>query len=229
MSILLYELVGRDDRRFSPYCWRARMALAHKGVDAECLPVKFTEKAKIAFSGQKLVPILIDGARTVADSWAIACHLEDAYADRPSLFGGPSGRALARVVNHWVDRVVQPALIRPIIGDLFTIVHPDDRAYFRETREARFGASIEALHETRAEYLDAARRALEPARLALAEQPYLSGEAPAYGDYVLFGSLQWLRLVSPQPIIEPADPLHPWRERLLDLFDGYARAVPAAA
>ena len=24
MTIQLYELAGKDDRRFSPYCWRAR-------------------------------------------------------------------------------------------------------------------------------------------------------------------------------------------------------------
>lgn len=32
MSLKLFELVGIDaSRPFSPYCWRARMALAHKG------------------------------------------------------------------------------------------------------------------------------------------------------------------------------------------------------
>ena len=43
MSLTLYELCGADDRRFSPYCWRARMAVAHKGFDAEYIPMGFTE------------------------------------------------------------------------------------------------------------------------------------------------------------------------------------------
>ena len=30
MTIELYDLVGRDERMFSPYCWRIRMALEHK-------------------------------------------------------------------------------------------------------------------------------------------------------------------------------------------------------
>lgn len=39
MSLKLYELVGTDAARpFSPYCWRTRMALAHKGLTAESLP-----------------------------------------------------------------------------------------------------------------------------------------------------------------------------------------------
>lgn len=33
MTIQLYELVGADDRRFNPFCWRTRMALAHKRLD----------------------------------------------------------------------------------------------------------------------------------------------------------------------------------------------------
>jgi hypothetical protein len=32
MSIVLYELTGAEGRCFSPYCWRALMALAHKGL-----------------------------------------------------------------------------------------------------------------------------------------------------------------------------------------------------
>jgi hypothetical protein len=33
MAIKLYDLAGAEtDRRFSPYCWRARMALVHKGL-----------------------------------------------------------------------------------------------------------------------------------------------------------------------------------------------------
>ena len=41
----LYELAGADEnRRFSPYSWQARMELAHKGLEVECLTWYFTEK-----------------------------------------------------------------------------------------------------------------------------------------------------------------------------------------
>ena len=32
MTRILHELHGRDGHRFSPYCWRAIMALKHKGL-----------------------------------------------------------------------------------------------------------------------------------------------------------------------------------------------------
>ena len=61
MARELFDLAAGDDTvRFSPYCWRIRMALAHKGLDVNMVPVRFTEKDKIAFSGQKLVPVLRD-------------------------------------------------------------------------------------------------------------------------------------------------------------------------
>jgi hypothetical protein len=36
MARTLYDLAGADpDLRFSPYCWRTRLALAHKGLEVE--------------------------------------------------------------------------------------------------------------------------------------------------------------------------------------------------
>ena len=89
------------------------MALWHKGLEADFIPVQLGQKNKIAFSGQKLVPVLReDDGRVIHDSWTIACYLEDAYGDRPSLFGGAAGRAGARFLDSWVDSAVHPALIR---------------------------------------------------------------------------------------------------------------------
>lgn len=82
MAITFYDLCGRASKRYSPYGWRTRMALAHKGLDYSLELVKFTEKHKLEFSGQPLVPVIRDGERVVNDSWAIAEYLEDAYADR---------------------------------------------------------------------------------------------------------------------------------------------------
>ena len=100
MAIELYELVGRDDRRFSPYCWRTRMALEHKGLDYKTIPVRFTDKDLIAFSGQGRIPVIKDGETVVSDSWAIAEYLEQTYGDRPSLFGGETGQQLAPIVEQ---------------------------------------------------------------------------------------------------------------------------------
>ena len=51
MARKLYELQGSEDKRLSPYCWRSRMALAHKELETEFIPVQFGQMEKISFSG----------------------------------------------------------------------------------------------------------------------------------------------------------------------------------
>ena len=47
MTIILYDLAGADGRRFSSNCWCTRLALAHKGLDCETVPTRFTEIGQI--------------------------------------------------------------------------------------------------------------------------------------------------------------------------------------
>ena len=144
MSRVLYDLAGAEsDRRFSPYCWRAKLALAHKGLSFDTLPWHFSDKAALAFSGQGAVPVLVDGERTVSDSWKIALYLEETYPDAPSLFGTPQGRATAHFINDWSDRVLNPALGRCLVPDILACLQESDRAYYRSTREARYGGTLE--------------------------------------------------------------------------------------
>lgn len=228
MTLMLYERLCAGDRRPSPYCWRARLALAHKGLTPEVRAIKFTEAERVAFSGQGKVPVLVDGDAVVFDSWAIACHLEARHPGAPALFGGPGGREATRLLNHWVDQGLQRAFAPILAPSAHAVAHPDDRAYYRETREARWGMTLEALRAGRAAYREALDRALEPLRARLAEAPFLCGAAPAYGDYLVFAEFQWARCVDPEDLLAPGDrDLRSWRGRMLDLFDGLARSVPA--
>ena len=231
MARKLYDLAGAEaDRRFSPYCWRTKLALAHKGIEVETIPWRFTEKDVIAFSGQGRVPVLIDGDTVVFDSWTIANYLEDTYPDRPSLFGGEGGRALARFVNNWADAILHGAMIRLVVADIHAHVHEKDKVYFRESREKRFGATLEQVVADREQRLPAFRQSLEPLRLTLKSQPYLCGEAPAYADFIVLGSFQWCRCISPIKLLEPDDPVAQWRERILASFGGMpGRAIGYAA
>ena len=224
MTLKLYDLAGADpERRFSPYCWRVRLALAHKGLPVETIPWRFADKAVIAPSGQDKVPVLIDGDRWVADSWAIAVYLEETYADRPSLFGPPPARALTRFYAAFADSMI-PRILPFILCDILAQLDEGDRAYFRASREKRLGTTLEAFSADREAKLPAFRQSLAPLRTALAEQPFFSGDAPLYADYALFGPFQWARCVSPFQILAPDDPVAAWRGRMLDLFGGLARA-----
>lgn len=219
----LYDLAGaEEDRRFSPFCWRARLALAHKGLEAKTIPWRFTEKDRIAPTGQGRVPVLVDDGRWIADSWAIANHLEDAYPDRPSLFGDGAARALSRFYNNWTDGVLHPALIRLTVLDIWRHVHDKDKDYFRRSREERFGQTLEAVTAGREERLSGLAQTLAPLRLTLQAQPFLGGTAPLYADYIVFGAFQWVRAISDFRVLAPDDPVAAWRGRMLGLYDGLA-------
>ncbi len=226
MALKLFELLGDDDRRFSPFCWRARMALAHKGLKAEYVACRFTDKSLFAFSGQDRVPVLQDGEVAVADSWDIACYLEDSYPDRPSLFGGAVGRGEARFINEWIPALSRPILMS-VIKDILDHSHPDDRAYFRLSREKRFGRTLEELDAERDSHREAIDANMVPLRMTLRKQPFICGDAPAYGDYIVFGAFQWARIISPMRLVEPGDEIYDWRARMLDLFDGLGRDIVA--
>jgi len=219
----MYDLAGAEaDRRFSPYCWRIRMALAHKGLEVETIPWRFTDKAVLAPTKQGRVPVLVDGDRWVNDSWAIANYLEDTYPDRPSLFGGGAGRALSRFPANWADAVLHAGLAGLVVRDILDHVAEQDRDYFRTSREERFGRTLEAVVADREARLPAFRDTLTPLRLTLRNQPFLGGETPLYADYAVFGGFQWARCISAFKLLAPDDPIHAWRGRMLGLYGGLA-------
>lgn len=230
LPLRLYELTGADDScRFSPYCWRIRLALAHKGLPVETIAWRFHEKEAIAASGQGKVPVLVDGEQWVSDSWAIAEYLDRQYPERPSLLGDASLKATTRFINQWVADSVHPALARVILPDVHAVLDEADKDYFKRTREAAFGVSLEALAGQREASLQAFREVLKPLRSTLALQDYLAGEAPAYADHIVFGAFQWARIVSTQPLLAQDDPITAWCGRMLDAYNGLARQAPAAA
>jgi glutathione S-transferase len=226
--IILYELGGTAGRRYSLFSWRTRMALAHKGLEFESHPVPMSDKAAIEFSGGKTVPVLRDGEAVVRDSWKIAEHLEAAYPQAPSLFGGPIGHGLCMTFNVWADRTLVPAMLPLIVADIHERIDPVDRDYFRTMMEGILKTKLEDTLAGRDKAAERLGRALDPLRAALKRQPFVCGASAAYADYIVFSVFQWARVTSPFKVIGDDDPLAAWRETLLDLHSGFARDVPAA-
>lgn len=224
MTVAMWDLAMADEnRRPSPFCWRTRLALLHKGVEFETIPWRFTEKDRIAFSGQGKVPVLVDEGRTVVDSWAIAEYLEEAYPDRPSLFPAAAPKPLARFVADWTAATVMTGLFPIIALAIHDHAHEKDRPYFRKSREKFVGKTLEEFTHAAEARLPEFRKSLHPLRAAVTRQPFIAGEAPAWADYAAFSCFQWARVVSPARVLEEDDPVHAWRERMLDAHGGEAR------
>jgi glutathione S-transferase len=220
MKRKLYDLAAADSAfRFSPYCWRIKLALAHKNLSYDTIPWRFTDKDAIAFSGQGTVPVLVDGKTTISDSQAIAEYLEDTYPNEASLFGDPQARAVTLFVKHWAESTLHPAIAKIVLPAIFKRLAPVDQAYFRTTREASHGMTIEAIEAGRAGYLPALEAALEPLRRTLRAQDFIAGEAPAYADHIIFGALQWAAMTTAEPLWAEDDVLAVWMRAVLSAYD----------
>lgn len=214
MTILLHDLCGAGDLRFSPYCARVKMALALKGVAYTTTPVAFREIAGIGDGSFRTVPVIRDGDRWIADSFAIACHLDDSYPG-PQLFpGGGASRAAARWHEATLGAMVHIPAMPMVALSIHDGLQPGDRAYFRESREARLGRSLEAAAEDRATRIVEYRKtAFLPFRHVLSRFPYLGGDAPTFLDCMAYGSLHWLHAVSDLDWFGGDDVLQGWFDR----------------
>jgi glutathione S-transferase len=225
--ITLYDLAGADGRRFSPYCWRIRMALAHKGLACQTRATRFCDIPSIADGKQKTVPVVDADGQIVGDSWQIAKYLEEAYPGGPALFGGPAVIPLTAFVQSWVFNVLHRGILSLIVLDIYEQLDAADRKYFRETRERRFGARLEEVQAGRENRVSEFRKTLEPLRQLLQTQPWLSGDSPLYADYVVFGAFQWARVISSFALLTEDDAVSRWFSRGLALFDGLGlKAAP---
>lgn len=228
--IVLYDLVGRDDRRFSPNCWRTRAALAHKRLPYETVPTRFGDIPQLGASagddGIRTLPTIRDGAVWMSDSDAIARYLEDSHPEGPSLFGGTGGRMTAEFVRSWTQVTLHAQIARFVLLDIHDHLADDaERAYFRRTRERLYGARLEEIVAGREARIPAFRTSLEPLRVMLRVQSFIGGDTPLYPDYMVLGAFQWARTISPfaRELLAADDPLRDYLECLMDLHDGLAR------
>jgi glutathione S-transferase len=220
----LYELVLDNGASASPYVWRIRYALAHKGLPCETVPLGFTEISR-AFDGRcKTVPAIEHGDILLAESWDIAEYLDRAFPSRPALFSGPAELAMVLLTEAWFAAEIQRKMFLVYVLDIHNAARPEDRAYFRRTREERLkGRTLEEATADRESRLPALRSAFAPLRAHLSRFPYLGGSGPNYADYIVLGALLWVGSVSTLPMLAHDDTLRAWIDRGFDLYGGLAR------
>lgn len=228
MSLKLYDLALADSEiRPSPFCWMAKFALLHKGLDFETVPVGFAEKSAYPDPEYARVPVLVDADEIVRDSAAIAAWLDQSYPDKPlALSAGEF--AAAEFYRAWLSSAFFPAVAPMLMVRIHALAHEDDKAYFRKSREVRFGKTLEEL-AAQPGHKEQTEAVLQVLSAPLVRHRYLGGDAPNISDYVVMGVMMWPRLVAADDIFETPQPVAAWRERMLDLFDGYARKAKRAS
>jgi glutathione S-transferase len=222
--ITLYDLQFRSGCTTSPYVWRTRYALAHKGFAVDLVPGGFVGILERTQGHSDRLPVIVDDGRWVLDSLVIADYLDETYPDRPMLFPSPRHKATLRFVDTWVWSNVIDAYFENYIADYHDLSLDADQPYVRSTREAFVGGrALEEAQAGREARLPLMPPRFEPLRALLRETPWLGGDTPDYTDYSALGIFLWLASLATTPPFTHDDPLRDWLDRGFDLFDGIGR------
>lgn len=206
--MILYERLGAGNLCPSPIGYRVRIALALKGMDCERVPMRFADVDRLeAETGSRTCPAMVDGEARFGDSASIVRHLDAVQPARPVFRDEDRTFDLASIEREFgfrAAKVISPWFVERLC--------PEDRDYFRTSREERFGMTFAELvaHRSASE-LDLA---FTVGRLAgrLDRTPFFSGNEPGFFDAVIYGYLLWVDFADPSAMPELPSHMAAWYE-----------------
>jgi glutathione S-transferase len=222
-TITLYDLQLASGCTISPFVWRAKYALKHKGFDIDIVPGGFTGIMERTGGRSERVPVIVDDGNWILDSWLIAEYLDEKYPDRPMLFEGESMKVLTKFISSWIWKTAIGPWFSCYIQDYHDLSLPQDHAYVRESREKLLGRTLEEAQAGREDRLPLVPPTLEPLRELLRETEWLGGSKPNFADHCALSSFLWAASVATTPPLPEDDPLRDWLDRGFDLYDGLGR------
>lgn len=215
--IELFEVCGENPLLvFSPFCWRVRLALAHKGLQAELRPVRYSDKDQIAFSGQDLLPIIRDGQTLLHDSFAIVSYLDRQYPQAPLGLDSVAGKRAA-LIDRVAHQDLLVGLFRLLALRILPLLSAADSGYFRRKHEQALGMTLEVFAD-RALGLELIARALQPLEAQLQSSPFLDGEQPGAADVLVGGFFFWAWVLRSMPW-DHAPHLSAWFASMLKRYE----------
>jgi glutathione S-transferase len=214
----LYDLCGKNNIRFSPPCWTIKLCLMYKDISFETIPVGFSEKYKIAFTNQNLVPILKSNDHFVCDSWDIINWLEQNYSQNP-LFLNSSNKTFSYFLYHWTSKELLPVLFKIIANEIPKILDGKDLEYFVKTREEKIKGPLSKLKPLAPAATINFRKLVNPIRKIIKENNYISGKKPGLEDFIFFGNLKWIQSCNNYPLLEDDDLIKKWFSEIHKIFN----------
>jgi glutathione S-transferase len=227
--------------RHSAFCEKVRLVLAAKGLEANLLEVTpgLGQIELFRLSGQRQVPVLVDGGEVIADSTAIALHLEKRHPLPALLPADARSRARVLLLEDWADTSLASgarlALLQSAAADpeLRAALLPEAtpaplRSLVGALPGAVMGPAGEAVRE-----LSGARQAeqllsnLEQLQRLVAATDHLEADRLSLADLAVVAQLSLLRFpasagvplagrgvpgIADNPLLEP---LFSWRDRIL--------------
>jgi len=235
-ELLLYDLTD------SPFCAKARICLQMKGLPYRRVTLTLRMRRELfRLNPLGKVPVLLDGGRPIADSSAIARHLDATHPEPPLLPPDPAARAYCSLVEDWADESLYF-----VIG-AFKWLNPANRRAAAERTVGELGGGALAPVTSRLlawriagryrawGYTAAALPALEDRirdglawlGTLLAGRSFLLGKSLTLADVAVYAQLAWMRTYAEGRFLETEPAVVDWLARLDALpavRDVFARA-----
>ena len=223
--ITLYDLVLANGMTLSPFVWRVKMAILHKGFELNAVPTSYNDIKNILDGTHTRLPVIEDKGTVVEDSMDIIDYLDANYSDHPLLFNSKGERNYARFLDAWMFQNVVRHWFTCYCLDQVKQSCPEDKDYIRESRERLFlqERKMEDVVVDREKRLVDVRPNLEPLRVHLQDSKWFAGDEPNHIDYLMLSHFFWCASIATCPPLEKNDPLLEWINRGFDLFDGLGR------
>lgn len=214
--IKLYDLVGKDNLSFSPYCWRTKYLLNYKNIPYQIIPTTFTNRIKNNFFGESRLPTIVDDNEKISDSFIIAKYIEKNYFDHSSILISPSNMHSIIFINNWSDNFLNRSIVQRVLNDISAHLDKEDSDYFIASRTERFG---EHPREYQAKNLLIKNNEfLQNCKFLnahLSERTFILGDKISYADIIIAGSFQWGEKVSINTKIDDEfQNLSIWKEKI---------------
>ncbi len=222
--------------RHSAFCEKVRLVLAAKRLDytvVEVLP-GLGQWQLFRISGQRQVPVLVDGAEVIADSSAIALHLEARHLEPALLPADPRELAQVLMLEYWADTnlaagcrlaLLQAAAADPVLrGALLPDTTPGPLRQLVAGLPEQLGEAMAgAIAVAGSQQLEAR---LEQLAALVTATSYLVGERLSLADLAVAAQLSLLKFpasagaplagrgapgIADNPLLEP---LFSWRDRI---------------
>ena len=216
--ITLYELAGKNDLRFSPPCWNVKLCLLYKNIDFETVAVGFSEKNKILFSNQQLVPVLKHQDGHISDSWNIINWLDENY-ENPKLFVNEASKNFSHFLYLWTSRQILPILFKIIAHEIPNILEGDDLDHYIVTREERIKGPITKFVPVISDSIKKFRNLINPMRSLIKKNGFISGSNPGIEDFIFFGNFKWVYTCSSCNLLDKEDEIFQWYKKINQIFN----------
>jgi len=213
---VLYDLVGKNNVAFSPFCFRVKGVLAYKKLSSSVVPLNFIKiKDSVASSGQSLVPVIKDGDSVVSDSFKIVSYLEEKYPENAIFDGSETVKSSCQFYVDFCDKILMRRIFLKVIGSIWDNIVEEDRDYFRKTREAYLGTTIEDLIQRSPEAEEPLKKILGFLEVSIHGE-YLLGKTFTFADIALWGSFKFPEALDPTFNLESFPNLQAWYRRVND-------------